>query len=616
MRRLLLLAAAALGVAACTKLPAGVLFRCETGGTCAVAGTSCWDDGYCHPDGEERPDAGAADAGVPDAGAPDAGVPDAGAPDAGPPDAGPADAGPPDAGPVDAGCNCTAAACGYLPGACGQLECPWLCGPGQECGLSAPNTCALPHLCVDGGWCWENPLPQGNTLQGAAAFDARHVYAVGRSGTALWWNGERTQQLLTPPAFFQDLNAVAVSATGEVFAVGAGPSFLYGDGGDVQLEAETSTVPTGTLWSVTALGNGVALAGGTGKVVRRVPSAAGGLRWQVETLAGLLPGEEVRGFADVPNNALVAITTSGAVYRLKSKLGTAWEREASVPAALSSVLSAGGQTFSAGSLADAGYVAVREDDAGWTPLALPGVEPVVSLGSDGPATLLVLTAAHVYRVDLDGGLPVVLDAAGDAGSPYLAAALVDGDHGLLVGQWGAMARWTGRRPVAQSSGSTRRINALCGVDATLAYAASTNSGDPADFAVRGLTRQFNSSGVWWDATDVVLDGNTEALGCYAGSGRVWLPGNQGRGLFLDANASTYSAWDFGSDAAGARTTAPTRPRAGPSTSRPARASTSRATRGTAIRASPGWCSTPAPTSAPSPAFPGATPTPTSCTPSA
>ena len=41
----------------------------------------------------------------------------------------------------------------------------------------------------DGTWVWENPLPQGNNLEGVWASDASNVWAVGDAGTILKWNG-------------------------------------------------------------------------------------------------------------------------------------------------------------------------------------------------------------------------------------------------------------------------------------------------------------------------------------------------------------------------------------------------------------------------------------------
>lgn len=78
MKHLVRLAVVSLLGVGCS-LPSGVLYRCETNGTCAQAGFVCGADQYCHPaqtavDAGDSPDAGGPDAGVVDAGAPDAGL--------------------------------------------------------------------------------------------------------------------------------------------------------------------------------------------------------------------------------------------------------------------------------------------------------------------------------------------------------------------------------------------------------------------------------------------------------------------------------------------------------------------------------------------------------------
>lgn len=53
-------------------------------------------------------------------------------------------------------------------------------GGSADMGVSAP-----PRLCSPDKWCWENPRPQGNTLNGLWGTDPNNVWAVGDSGTIL-----------------------------------------------------------------------------------------------------------------------------------------------------------------------------------------------------------------------------------------------------------------------------------------------------------------------------------------------------------------------------------------------------------------------------------------------
>jgi len=45
-------------------------------------------------------------------------------------------------------------------------------------------------ICSSDHWCWENPLPQGNTLNAVFTFADDNVWAVGTQGTVLHWNGK------------------------------------------------------------------------------------------------------------------------------------------------------------------------------------------------------------------------------------------------------------------------------------------------------------------------------------------------------------------------------------------------------------------------------------------
>src|SRR2546422_11724983 len=44
-------------------------------------------------------------------------------------------------------------------------------------------------VCSSDGWCWSNPLPQGNHLRSAWGSASNDVWAVGDRGTILHWDG-------------------------------------------------------------------------------------------------------------------------------------------------------------------------------------------------------------------------------------------------------------------------------------------------------------------------------------------------------------------------------------------------------------------------------------------
>ena len=47
----------------------------------------------------------------------------------------------------------------------------------------ATLTVGMPLVCSADHWCWQNPLPQGNQLNGIWGSDADNVWAVGQNGT-------------------------------------------------------------------------------------------------------------------------------------------------------------------------------------------------------------------------------------------------------------------------------------------------------------------------------------------------------------------------------------------------------------------------------------------------
>ena len=78
----------------------------------------------------------------------------------------------------------------------------------------------------DGGWVWQNPLPQGNSLKGVAFVDATHGWAVGDAGTILATSdggGTWTAQYAGTTA---DLYGVCFHDASDGWAVGTGGTIL------------------------------------------------------------------------------------------------------------------------------------------------------------------------------------------------------------------------------------------------------------------------------------------------------------------------------------------------------------------------------------------------------
>jgi len=69
-----------------------------------------------------------------------------------------------------------------------DLDGPDLDGPD----LAGPDAWAPPPgtICSADNWCWDNPRPQGHTLNGVWVGSAANIFAVGKYGTILHYDGQ------------------------------------------------------------------------------------------------------------------------------------------------------------------------------------------------------------------------------------------------------------------------------------------------------------------------------------------------------------------------------------------------------------------------------------------
>src|SRR6266568_2690504 len=118
-------------------------------------------------------------------------------------------------------CASLGAGCGTPSDGCrGTLTCG-TCGGGVCGGGGIAGACAV-EMCSSGGWCWQNPLPQGNPLFGIFGPTPNDVWAVGPDGTVLRFDGMAWRRV--------DLGATLPSVWGtsasDVWAVGVGGVML------------------------------------------------------------------------------------------------------------------------------------------------------------------------------------------------------------------------------------------------------------------------------------------------------------------------------------------------------------------------------------------------------
>jgi hypothetical protein len=88
-----------------------------------------------------------------------------------------------------------------------------------DAAVSGPQT-----VCSADGWCWRNPLPQGNALYSVYVADPTHVFVVGIRGTLMMWNGSALIPQQSGTRSF--LNSVSGVDASTVWAVGTEGTIL------------------------------------------------------------------------------------------------------------------------------------------------------------------------------------------------------------------------------------------------------------------------------------------------------------------------------------------------------------------------------------------------------
>lgn len=494
-------------------LPSTVRYRCEADRTCAVPGTQCGADGYCHPTPGTTEDGGV-----------------------------PCDPS------LDLAARCAEVECGVVANGCGdELDCGKWCQGGLWCGTQQRNTCGLPQLCTPEGWCWENPLPQGYTLNAGFRLDLRHTWFVGENRTVLRFDGEQLFDETPAAAPGQSLLDVHGTTAEHVFAVGRGGLILHrAVSGEWEVE-NISPASAPTLRAVLSLGDGRALAGGgSGTVYYRVPNAAPAERWRqvTQTL-----GADVVDLALDGDGEAWALTRTSGLFKSSGDF-TSWTLVDTPPLTEGrQVVVHQGALYVAGGEVNNRGVQRRDPsaDGGYVPLVSGnGGGQVVSLFSN-EGTLWAISGGGGFVIDADGGLPFSFNDA-----PWAGGTPAGGGAGLLVGLNGAMGlrRADGGTLLLSTPRTNRGANlgAVCGSAPEVMFAAGAREGTTCSgqCIVRFARRQVSSAGVRWQWEDAELGGTSQLLACYAlGPEDFWLPGDDTKFVYWGGGADAGWGWgDF------------------------------------------------------------------------
>ncbi len=489
-------------------LPSNVVYRCESNGSCSQPGLVCASDGFCR---ELLIDSGVCL-------------------------------------PKDRAAACASVECGFISDGCGaELECERPCPAPQECGVAQPNRCALPSLCSGENWCWENPLPQGMTLNASVRIDARHTWFVGENRVIVFFDGERSRLQDAPAPPGVELLALHGTAGNDVFAVGNGGVTLHFDGTRWEREGTLSGF-NNQLRTVWSFGDGGAMAAGPGgRLLTRAALVDPFSRWALETFPST--EEIIEVFADLAGEAY-AVTRRNELFIRPSSTGT-WARLDTVPLTetLCAVARGDGLTFG-GTNPDRANLMHRDPDGGWRQLTDAGFTTTGFTRGDGGVFVLSNGSQFAWLDDADQLTRFqVQPGSWNTGTalpgPRLLLAGLGGSTAVVDLDGGLTWRSTPRVPRGLF------LNAVCGYapGAMFAVGGTDSNAGCATCKVRWLERQLTTSGVQWVGNEFQLGNTTQLLACYAeGPDRVWLTGDDSKFVYQSAGAPTFG--DFGGSVPG------------------------------------------------------------------
>ena len=163
------------------------------------------------------------------------------------------------------------------------------------------------EVCSTEGWCWDNPRPQGATLNAASDGNASDLWVAGASGTALHFDGTSWQGWTTLLPNHENIVSVHRTSATDVWLLGSNGSLLHYNGSAFTTVSHLlSGQSTTSVWAASA--SDYWIAGATQLEHHTVNGSS------TVALGGVL---DIFGFS---STNVYAVTTTG-VYHYN---GTAW----------------------------------------------------------------------------------------------------------------------------------------------------------------------------------------------------------------------------------------------------------------------------------------------------
>jgi hypothetical protein len=376
--------------------------------------------------------------------------------------------------------------------------------------------------CEPSGYCWESPLPHGDAMAVGGA--AGQLFAVGRKGAALRWDGALWQPMRTESS--ADLYAVGGWAPPD----GRALYFAVGDNGTIlRLEQNGFTLNHSggpTLRAIFVAGPQEAYAAGDGGTILRWDGArwtamASGTSSVLYAIAGL------RASGDHPTN-LFAAGERGVLLRL---LGNNWEKQTSgTQAQLSAIRGVSGvdgrrEVFVVGGDEIEPGIMLHWDGYRWqrqpshSGLFLRGIygETVTDLTAVGGGQF-PSSATGMLRYNGSEWQMLMQDGVPDSG-------LASDERGQLIGitRYGTLLRFTGQAWISMNS-------QLPMFEAGILFGGGENR--IFDAERHGII--LERGGQTWRAGKTALD--TPTAGCVLGDRLAFLAGQSGDVLRWDGTS--------------------------------------------------------------------------------
>jgi len=273
--------------------------------------------------------------------------------------------------------------------------------PPDGAGDTQPDQLVPPSgICNKDNWCWEHPLPQGNTLDGVWVHDRNDIYAVGHHGTIIHYDGKewtRQEPNLSGPAV--NLHDIWGNAGGtELWAVGADGTILHYQGGSWSEESKIVNETLRAVWGDEKMGE-VWAVGDSGTVLIH-----DGKEWKKSQID--LGSADLRAVWGTPGSPPpeVYIGGDGGVWTGEGKVEHTPVSQPAVhglwvdPSSTAAV--------AVGSIGNASWYSVRKKGSSvWSTPSGKATAPLMSVWGDGMAgkAWTVSSAGLVQQIDLASG---------------------------------------------------------------------------------------------------------------------------------------------------------------------------------------------------------------------